>query len=245
VRLSDHLFVVGGAEVGWAESDGLDSQVYLLDTGEGFAVVDSGAGRSVERMLAEVQASGLRPSGIRWLLLTHGHADHAGGGAAWRRALPQVEILASAEVAGWLSEGNEEATSVDRARAAGIYPADYRLRPFETTPLTNAEVALGGLTLSVLPTPGHAAGHVAFSVAVDGAMTLFSGDALFPGGRILLQDTWDCDLAAALRSVERLAAIKPERLLGGHLPPVLAGASTHVAIAVARIGRLLPPPLLS
>ncbi len=54
---------------------------------------------------------------------------------------------------------------------------------------------------------------------------LFSGDALFPGGRILLQDTWDCDLAATLRSVERLAALGPDDLLAGHLGPVLGEAA--------------------
>jgi hydroxyacylglutathione hydrolase len=245
MRLSDHLFVVGGAEAGWAESDVLDSQVYLLDTGDGFVAIDSGAGRSVARILAAVEASDVAASGIRWLLVTHGHADHAGGAAAWRDALPQLEILASREVAGWLSDGDEEATSVDRARAAGIYPADYRLRACETAPLPEREVSLGGLTLSVVPTPGHAAGHVAFSVAIDGATTLFSGDALFPGGRILLQDTWDCDVRAALRSVERLAALRPDRLLGGHLPPVLRDATTHVDRTLERIGRLLPPALLS
>jgi hydroxyacylglutathione hydrolase len=245
VRLSDHLYVVGGAERGWSASDALDSQVYLLDTGDGFAAIDSGAGRSVPAILATVDASGVRPSAIRWLLLTHGHADHAGGAAAWRDALPHIEVLASTDVATWLSDGNEEATSVDRARAAGIYPPDYRLRACETAPLPDLDLALGGVTLSIVPTPGHAAGHVAFSVVIDGARTLFSGDALFPGGRILLQDTWDCDLGAALRSVERLAAVRPERLLGGHLAPLVADAAAHLELALERIARLLPPELLS
>jgi hydroxyacylglutathione hydrolase len=245
MRLSDHLFVVGGAEAGWAESDDLDSQVYLVDTGDGFAAVDSGAGRSVERILAEVRASGIDPSSIRWLLLTHGHADHAGGAAAWSDAIPRIEVLASLDVAGWLTAGDEEAMSVDRARAAGIYPQAYRLRPCDAATLPDGELRLGALTVSVVPTPGHAAGHVAFVAAIDGATTMFSGDALFPGGRILLQDTWDCDLRAALRSVERLTALEPERLLAGHLPPVLDGAARQLDRAVERIGRLLPPELVS
>ena len=245
MRLTEHLYLVGGAEPEWSPSDPLDSQVYLLDTSDGFVAVDSGAGRSVEAILAEADASGVAASAIRWLLLTHGHADHAGGAAAWSAAVPSIEVLASPEVATWISDGDEEATSVDRARSAGIYPGDYRLRPCATAPVAGAEIRLGSIVLSVIPTPGHAAGHLSFAGVIDGALTLFSGDALFPGGRVLLQDTWDCDLSASLRSVERLAAIEPERLLAGHLPPVLDAAATHVNLALQRMARLLPPALLA
>ena len=54
------------------------------------------------------------------ILGTHAHADHAGGGAAWRWAHPPgLRIAASAETAPCLADADEEATSVDRARARG------------------------------------------------------------------------------------------------------------------------------
>jgi len=243
VRVTERIHVVGGSAPGWATSDELDAQVYLVDTGDGLALVDAGAGRALDVVLAAIRESGRDPAAVRWLLITHAHADHAGGAAAWRRRLPGLAILASPDVAGWLATGDEEATSVDRARAAGIYPSDYRLEPCDVAPLPD-RLVLGALTVDVIPTPGHAAGHVAFTLDVDGARTLFSGDALFPEGRILLQDTWDCDLAASLRSVERLAATSPERLLAGHLAPVAAGARAHVDRALERIHRLLSPELL-
>ena len=55
--------------------------------------------------------------------------------------------------------------------------------------------------------PGTRAATSRSSRTSTASATLFSGDALFPAGRILLQDTWDCDLHDALRSVERLAAL--------------------------------------
>ncbi|HET7028194.1 MAG TPA: MBL fold metallo-hydrolase [Candidatus Limnocylindrales bacterium] len=244
MRLTERLHLVGGAAPGPANSDSLDAQVYAIDTGDGLAVVDSGAGRSIERLLAEVRSSGLDPSAIRWLLLTHGHGDHAGGAAAWKRAVPRVEVLASADVASWLVAGDEEATSVDRARRAGIYPSDYRLEPCAAVALPGDRLRLGAIDLEIVPTPGHAAGHLSFGGLIDGAMTVFTGDALLPGGRILLQDTWDCDLHAALRSVERLAALAPERMLGGHLAPIVSDARRHVDRALDRIARLLPPEQL-
>lgn len=243
MRLTERIHLVGSGEPDLVTSDTVDSQVYLIDTGDGLACVDAGAGRSVGRILAEVRAGGLVPEEIRWILLTHGHADHAGGGAAWRRHLPDVTIGASVPVAGWLESGDEEATSTDRARRAGIYPPDYRLEPYPVDLRLEAgtPLRLGEVSLEVIPTDGHAAGHVAFVGEIDGARTLFSGDALFPGGRILLQDTWDCDLHAALRSVERLLALSPQRLLAGHLAPVLDDASEHLQVALARLARLAVP----
>ena len=71
--------------------------------------------------------------------------------------------------------------------------------------------------------------------------TMFSGDALFPGGLILLQDTWDCDMAEALRSVERIAAVDADDLFAGHLRPAIGDARDHAALALGRIAALLPP----
>lgn len=243
MRLTERVFLVGSGEPDLATTDAIDSQVYLVDGGDGYLCIDAGAGRSVDTILATVRADGLDPEAIRWIVLTHGHADHAGGAAAWRRALPRVRLAASAAVGQWLASGDEVATSVDRARIAGMYPPEYRLEACEIDrELADGDVIqVGDVTLRAIATPGHAAGHLAFAGVLEGTTTVFSGDALFPEGRILLQDTWDCDLHEALRSVERLADVRAERLFAGHLAPVLSGAERHVAIAVGRIRRLLVP----
>jgi hydroxyacylglutathione hydrolase len=248
MRLTERVHLIGSGEPDLLTTDRLDSQVYLVRTADGFVVIDAGAGRSVKTILANVRDDGLDPGDIRWLFLTHAHGDHAGGGSAWRDELPGVRIAVSSESAEWLARGDEEATSVDRARAAGIYPPDFRLRPFDV----NRELVDGDrieldidLAMTVLATPGHATGHQSFLLEHGARRTMFSGDALFPGGLILLQDTWDCDLQAALRSVERLATVQAEDLLAGHLAPVLGEAEQHVRLAVDRIAGLNPPANLT
>ena len=244
MRLTDRVHLIGGSEPGPLMTDPLDSQVYLIRGEDGFAVVDAGAGRSIERILANVVADGLDPTSIRWLFLTHAHADHAGGASAWSDRLPNVRVAMSGESAEWLRQADEEATSVGVARIAGIYPPEFRLRAARIDrELADSEtIALGtDLRLRVLATPGHSRGHLAFLLEDGPCRILFSGDALFPGGRILLQDTWDCDVHNALRSVKRLAKLAPAALLAGHLGPVLAGAPAHIALATDRIARLLVP----
>jgi glyoxylase-like metal-dependent hydrolase (beta-lactamase superfamily II) len=246
--LTDRIHLIGSGEPDLMTTDPIDSQVYLIEASGGHVVVDGGAGRSIDAILANVVADGLDPADIAWLLITHAHGDHAGAGPAWRARVPGLRIGTSSEVAGWLEAADEEATSVDRARHAGIYPADYRLTPCEVDLRMADGMALelgDGLRLTVVATPGHAAGHVSFVLDAGGdedrRRATFSGDALFPGGRILLQDTWDCDIDAALRSVERLAALDAGDLLAGHLAPALGDARAHAAIALGRIAALLPP----
>ena len=243
MRLTDRILLIGSGEPDWAPTDRLDSQVYLVETPDGHVVIDAGAGASVSAMLEAARRDGVDPGRVRLVLLTHAHADHAGGAAAWRRSVAGVRIGAAPVVGGWLAAGDETASSVDRARSAGIYPSTYRLEACEPDiELVAAEpVVVGDLAFEVVPTPGHAIGHLAFFSVIDGVRTLFSGDALFPRGRILLQDTWDCDLHDALRSVERLAGLEAERLLAGHLGPVLGDAPVHLAAAMDRIARLLVP----
>ena len=245
VKLTERVHLVGSGEPDLLPTDPLDSQVYLLRTDVGLVCIDAGSGLSVERILGNVVADELDPSAIGWLFLTHTHADHAGAGT-WKERLPDVRVAVSWEVADWLRRGDEEAISLDRARRAGMYPTDFHIRPCDVDiELRDGDVfEFGDLRLEVVATPGHCTGHLSFVLHETTGRTLFSGDALFPGGRILLQDVWDCDLQATLRSVERLAATAPDHLMAGHLHPVIGAAAEHMRIATDRIAALAVPPSL-
>ena len=246
MRLAERIYLVGSGRNGFEMSDPYDCHVYLLDGGSELALIDCGAGLGLPRILANVRADGLDPGRIRHLLLTHAHGDHAGGTARVRTML-DVRIVSSPEAARWLRDGDEDAISLGVARQAGIYPADYRLEPcpIDSTVSEGDRVPVGDLELQVYDTPGHARGHRSLLLNDRGRAYLFAGDAIFAGGRIVLQTTWDCSIQESVATIRKLARLQADALLSGHSTIVLSDASRHFDLAEAWINRLLPPPQLS
>jgi glyoxylase-like metal-dependent hydrolase (beta-lactamase superfamily II) len=242
VRLAERVHLVASGRLGFSLTDDYDCHVYALDGGDEIALIDAGGGRSTDALIANLRADGLDPGRVRRLLLTHAHGDHAAGAASLREALPGLRVYASREAAPWLRAGDERAISLDVARAAGMYPPDVRLRPcpVDAELGDGDELPVGDLTVRALATPGHARGHLSFLAGP----CLFAGDALFYGGRIALQDTWDCSVQESNRSVERLASFDWDALLPGHLTISLSQGKRHAELAMAAIRKLgVPPPL--
>ncbi|HVG72641.1 MAG TPA: MBL fold metallo-hydrolase [Vicinamibacterales bacterium] len=249
MKIADRIHIVGSGRQGFGLTDAYDCHVYLIDGGGEYALIDAGGGRDLPGVIAQIEADGLDPAAVRQVLLTHAHADHAAGAAGLRARLG-LRVLASAEVAGWVSAGDAAAASLDAARRAGVYPEDFAYPPCpaDGTLADGDVVPVGDLRIEVVATPGHAAGHLAFALrpadAPQARPGIFTGDAFFHGGRILLQHTWDCSLQDSIRSVERLAALDPEGLYPGHLTFSVRGARRQLELALAHIARLAPPPQL-
>jgi glyoxylase-like metal-dependent hydrolase (beta-lactamase superfamily II) len=124
------------------------------------ALIDPGGDEP--RLMASVERLRLRP---RYILNTHGHADHVLANVALKGKLavpigrhPADEPLAGGQVTG--CGGN-----ADAGAAADIALEDGMVLP------------LGSLEIRVIHTPGHTPGSVCFLVGDH----LFSGDTLFVG----------------------------------------------------------------
>lgn len=243
MRIAERIYLVGGGRSGFGLTDDYDCHVYLLDGGDEYALIDAGAGRDVPAVIANITADGLDPSRVRHLLLTHGHADHAAGAAGLRERLG-VRVLASPEVARYAREGDERAISLDAARTAGVYPPEFRFPrcPVDQALADGAAVQVGDLTVEALATPGHASGHLSYVLRRGGDVAVFTGDALFAGGKILLQNIWDCSIQESIRSVERLDALSVDGLYPGHGVFFVRHGRREVENAMQAIRHLLPPP---
>lgn len=222
-------------------SDPLDCCVFALETASGLIVFDAGANaypHAIRRALTEMNWGG----GSVDLFLTHCHADHSGGAAGIREALG-ARVYAGQQTAKWLEAADEAAISLAAARAVGLYPPDYALRPcmVDERLADWQSLEIGGARITALATPGHSADHMSFLVEARECTALVAGDALFAGGRVILQDIWDCSVSDTCATIRRLAGLDFDMLLAGHGQPVLTQAREHVAIAMERVVRFLPP----
>jgi hydroxyacylglutathione hydrolase len=246
MRLTGDVLLVGGGSVtGFGLSADFDAHVYLLDGGDELALIDCGMGTDsgFERVLANIAADGLDPDRVGRLLLTHYHTDHAGGSARYRERLGcAVSIGADAQAA--LEGPDHGMTSFGAAKAAGIFPAGYEYPgcPVDHPLREGDSLTVGRLTVTYLATPGHCHGHGSYLVTGGDRTLLLAGDAVFHLGRLFLQAIPDCDLAASLASVRRLAGVEFDALLPGHGALALDGGKSHVDLAAAAIARLSVPP---
>ncbi|HKV87465.1 MAG TPA: MBL fold metallo-hydrolase [Candidatus Dormibacteraeota bacterium] len=78
-------------------------------------------------------------------------------------------------------------------------------------------VRVGTLNLTALHTPGHSGDHLSFVIPEDGAV--FTGDLILGRGSSMVTFP-EGDVAAYLRSLDRLAALNPRLLFPGHWDPV-------------------------
>ena len=78
-------------------------------------------------------------------------------------------------------------------------------------------VRVGTLNITALYTPGHSADHLCFLISDDRAV--FTGDLILGQGSSMVTYP-EGDVAAYLRSLDRLAALEPSILFPGHWDPV-------------------------
>jgi glyoxylase-like metal-dependent hydrolase (beta-lactamase superfamily II) len=233
VQLAPGLHLVASGSGGFDLTDRFDCHVYLVEGDGEAALVDAGIGSAVDDTLGNVAAAGVRPEAVRWVVLTHAHPDHSGGAAYLRERLPHVEIAASAEVARWVRDADEDAMSLEAGKRAEFYPRDFRFRgcPVEHELCEGESLRVGHTELVAVETPGHCDGHLSFIAEIGGRKALFSGDLVFHGGRISLVNTWDCRLQEYGASLRKLAGVGIELLLPGHHALALARGQRHVDAA--------------
>jgi hydroxyacylglutathione hydrolase len=245
MKLLPGVHLVGSGWLGFGLSDRHDCHVYLVSDGDDAVLIDAGAGVDTDAIIRRIEQAGVPPTSVSRILVTHAHPDHSAGALELARRL-DAQVLAAPVTADILRRGDEDAAGLTVGRTVALYPESVRLLPTRTGTVDGGDtVPVGSVTIRVIATPGHSAGHLCFAMDADGRSVLFSGDLVFSRGRVAVLGTPDTNLAELAASLRVVASLRPEVLLPGHGALVLDKAYEHLAPAVAAFAvQQLPPPLL-
>jgi glyoxylase-like metal-dependent hydrolase (beta-lactamase superfamily II) len=209
---------------------------FLID-GPMPALVETGSQSSVPAVHAALDALGLGPLDLRWIIVTHIHLDHAGGVGELARDFPNATVVVHERGARHLVDPSRLVDSASRVYGPLLDSLYGRMTAVPEDRLIAAgdgyQVDVGnGRSLILVDSPGHAKHHHA--VLDDQTGTLLVGDAvgvLLPDLGVLRPATPppDFDLDLALQSLQRFAELRPERMVLTHYGPVADAQDTLAA----------------
>lgn len=240
MRITGEVHLVGSGAI--RLSNRYDCHVYLLKSEGEAALIDAGSGLDPDRILRNVEDAGVSVSAIRYLFLTHAHGDHAGGVKGLRERLG-LKVVASEAEARLLATGSDQELSLDLARAAGIYPADFQIprTPVDQLVADGETLRVGALTVTALVRPGHSAGHTCYLVTGERRF-LFGGDIVFLKGFASVQNIPGCDISLYRSSILSLRGLSVDGLFPGHGLWCVDGAQEHLDLAATRWSSASVPP---
>jgi hydroxyacylglutathione hydrolase len=190
----------------------LGVNIYLIDGGTEYALIDVGFLDELPDVLELIRRMGFSLSACKLILATHADADHAQGLARAREIL-KCKVAAHPKSVEPLEQGDEILTYA-RIDAQNIHIPMPRCK-VDLTVDEGDKIEIGDKTLEVLSTPGHTAGQLAFRMGE----LLFSGDNIFRDGCVGVIDAHHgSSLPEFIASLKRIRASNAKWLLPSHGP---------------------------
>ena len=208
---------------------------YLVADGGRGALIDCGAKAGVPVIAAMVEAAGLAPEELDFIIPTHAHLDHCAAAGRLAQMFPRAVVAAHPAAAKHLRDPGDKLVPAAR----GLYgdeffeghyddvlpvPAD-RMREMED----DGTLQVGGRTLRTPHTPGHAWHHL--SVWDESGGIVFPGDSMGvsyrnfdaeSGGRPVAPPSTppnQFNPEATRASIERQRDLRPEWIAFAHFDP--------------------------
>lgn len=192
-----------------------DLAAYLIATPDGHILLDGAVPSMAGEIEKSIRTLGFKPEDIKVLLITQAHFDHAGTLAHFAKlSRGSVRIMQGDET---LIRDGGKSDYLFASNTEFHYPAtkvDVVLKDGDT-------IALGGVSMKALRTPGHTPGCATYVMQVaDGGRTytvVFPGSTTVnPGTRLVKDPSYPGIADDYRRTFERLASLSPDIFLSAH-----------------------------
>ncbi len=190
----------------------LGVNIYLIDGGTEYALIDVGFLDELGDVLELIRQMNFSLSACKMILATHADADHTQGLARAREVL-KCKVAAHPKSVAPLQDGDEVMTYA-RIDAQNIHIPMPRCKVDQT--IDEGDIlTIGDRSLEVWSTPGHTAGQLSFRMG----KLLFSGDNIFRDGCVGVIDAHHgSNLVEFIASLTRIRDCDAEYLLPSHGP---------------------------
>ena len=207
-----HYIFPGVIEMNVQARRRLGVNIYLIDGGSEYALIDVGFLDELGDVLELIRQMNYPLSACKMILATHADADHVQGLARAREVL-KCKVYAHPKSVAPLEQGDEILTYA-RIDAQNIHIEMPRCKVDKTID-EGDKLKIGDKTLEVWSTPGHTAGQLAFRMG----NILFSGDNIFRDGCVGVIDAHHgSNLVEYIASLKRIRDCDAEYLLPSHGP---------------------------
>lgn len=203
-------------ELNYQASRKLGVNVYLVDGGADFALLDIGYLDTVGEIIDLVRNLDFKLSQCKYLIATHADADHVQGLARAKELLPGAKVVAHPLAAPLMEKGDV----IETFAHISAQQIELEMPPCQVDVLVKEgdTLTIGDTTLDVWHTPGHTEGQLSFKAG----NVLFSGDNIYRDGGVGVIDAHHgSNLPHFITSLERIRDDDARVLLPSHGPPFL------------------------
>ncbi len=206
----------------------LGVNIYLIDGGSEYALIDVGFLEELPDVLELIRQMDFSLSACKLIVATHADADHAQGLARAREVL-KCPVAAHPKSVAPLEKGDEILTYA-RIDAQNIRIPMPRCK-IDLQIKEGDVLEIGDRRLEVWSTPGHTAGQLSFRMGE----LLFSGDNIFRDGCVGVIDAHHgSNLPDYITSLKRIRSSDAKYLLPSH-GPIFAKDNALIDQTIARL----------